>query len=66
MKSNPFIMFFLGMLIFIMLKPSQFYKEDGVTLRCWREIDFDRTETLFNIYTYSICLAILSHHLSKS
>jgi len=66
MKSNTFILFFLGMLMFVMMKPRQFYKEDGKTLRCWRDIDFDHTETLFNIYIYSVALAVFSYYVSKS
>jgi hypothetical protein len=54
------------MLMFVMMKPRQFYKEDGKTLRCWRDIDFDHTETLFNIYIYSVALAVFSYYVSKS
>lgn len=66
MDSNAITIFFLGMLVFIMLKPKHFYKEDGVTFKCWRDINFDDMDTLFNIYVYAVVVAIFSHYVCKA
>jgi hypothetical protein len=50
--------------IFI-IKPSEIYKEDGETLKGWEEIDFEKTESLYNIYIISIFLAIISFFISN-
>jgi hypothetical protein len=53
------------MLAVFIINPSEIYKEDGETLKGWGEIDFDNTESLYNIYVISICLAIISFYISN-
>lgn len=67
-KSNliqTLIIYIVGMLSVFIIKPLEIYKEDGETLKGWEEIDFDNTESLYNIYIISICLAILSFYISN-
>lgn len=54
----------LGMIAFLVIKPKQFYDERG-NLKTWKQINFDRIDTLYNIYVYAIVLAFISFHMSK-
>jgi len=67
-KSNliqTLIIYIVSMLAVFIINPSEIYKEDGETLKGWGEIDFDNTESLYNIYVISICLAIISFYISN-
>jgi hypothetical protein len=67
-KSNliqTLIIYFISMSAIFIIKPSEIYKEDGETLKGWEEIDFEKTESLYNIYIISICLAIISFFISN-
>jgi len=67
-KSNliqTLIIYIVSMLAVFIIKPSEIYKEDGETLKGWEEIDFDNTESLYNIYVISVCLAIISFYISN-
>lgn len=58
------IIYTIGMFAVFIIKPSEIYKEDYITLKGWEEIDFNNTESLYNIYIISICLAIISFYIS--
>jgi hypothetical protein len=67
-KSNliqTLIIYIVGMLAVFIIKPLEIYREDGETLKGWEEIDFDNTESLYNIYVISVCLAIISFYISN-
>lgn len=64
MNSNAFTIFFLCMLAFVVMKPHQFYDETG-RLKSWQAINFDRVETLYNIYVYAAAAAIISYYVTK-
>jgi hypothetical protein len=67
-KSNliqTLIIYIVSMLAILIIKPSEIYKEDDETLKGWEEIDFDNTESLYNIYIISICLAVISFYISN-
>jgi hypothetical protein len=67
-KSNliqTLIIYIIGMLAVFIIKPPDIYREDGETLKGWEEIDFDNTESLYNIYVISICLAVSSFYISN-
>ena len=67
-KSNliqTLIIYFISMSAIFIIKPSEIYKEDGETLKGWEEIDFEKTESLYNIYIISIFLAIISFFISN-
>jgi hypothetical protein len=66
-KSNliqTLIIYIVSMMAVFIIKPPDIYKEDGETLKGWEEIDFDNTESLYNIYVLSICLAVVSFFIS--
>ena len=67
-KSNliqTLIIYFISMSAIFIIKPLEIYKEDGETLKGWEEIDFEKTESLYNIYIISIFLAIISFFISN-
>jgi len=67
-KSNliqTLIIYIVSMLAVFIIKPPEIYKEDSETLKGWEEIDFDNTESLYNIYVISGCLAIVSFFISN-
>ena len=52
-KSNliqTLIIYFVSMSAIFIIKPIEIYKEDGETLKGYEEIDFDRIDSLYNIY----------------
>jgi hypothetical protein len=67
-KSNlvqTLIIYIVSMMAIFIIKPLEIYKEDGETLKGYEEIDFDKTESLYNIYIISICFAIISFFISN-
>jgi hypothetical protein len=67
-KSNliqTLIIYFVSMSAIFIIKPIEIYKEDGETLKGYEEIDFDKIDSLYNIYIISICLAIISFFISN-
>ena len=61
MNSKPFSIFLLAMAMFFILKPKQFYVNDK--LKSWQDINFDKPETLYNIYVYAVIVAIIAHYV---
>jgi hypothetical protein len=59
------IIFIVSMSAIFIIKPLEIYKEDGETLKGYEEIDFEKTESLYNIYIISIFLAIISFFISN-
>ena len=59
------IIYFVSMSAIFIIKPIEIYKEDGETLKGYEEIDFDKIDSLYNIYIISICLAIISFFISN-
>ena len=59
------IIFIASMSAIFIIKPLEIYKEDGETLKGYEEIDFEKTESLYNIYIISIFLAIISFFISN-
>jgi hypothetical protein len=59
------IIFIVSMSAIFIIKPLEIYKEDGETLKGYEDIDFEKTESLYNIYIISICLAIISFFISN-
>lgn len=59
------IIYIISIVAVLIIKPPEIYREDGETLKGWEEIDFDNTESLYNIYIISICLAVCSFYISN-
>ena len=63
--KNCLLIFLLGIFLVIFIKPKKFYKEDGKTFKCWKEIDINDVDTLYNIYVYFILLGFFSYYLAN-
>jgi hypothetical protein len=63
--TQTLIIYLVSMLAVLIIKPPEIYKEDGETLKGWDEIDFDNTESLYNIYIISIFFALASFFISS-
>jgi hypothetical protein len=63
--SKALIYYLFAMFAILMIKPKGFYHNDGKTLKGWKEIDFNNTDSLCNIYIYAVIIGIVCYHLSN-